>query len=38
MNRWDRFHHLRVAVVIAAFTLLVTLRQRVEVSRPALVA
>jgi uncharacterized membrane protein len=24
MNRWDRFHYVRVAVVIAAFTLLVT--------------
>ncbi|MFJ9566287.1 anthrone oxygenase family protein [Streptomyces fuscichromogenes] len=23
MNRWDRFHHARVAVLIAAFTLLV---------------
>lgn len=23
-DRWDRFHHVRVAVVIAAFTLLVT--------------
>ncbi|MGW8360022.1 anthrone oxygenase family protein [Streptomyces wedmorensis] len=24
MNRWDRFHYVRVAVIIAAFTLLVT--------------
>ncbi|MFI6345325.1 anthrone oxygenase family protein [Streptomyces sp. NPDC050560] len=24
MNRWDRLHHVRVAVIIAAFTLLVT--------------
>ncbi|MFJ8749972.1 anthrone oxygenase family protein [Streptomyces sp. NPDC102441] len=24
MNRWDRFHYIRVAVIIAAFTLLVT--------------
>ncbi|WP_395571860.1 anthrone oxygenase family protein [Streptomyces sp. BK79] len=24
MNRWDRFHHVRVAVIIAAFALLVT--------------
>ncbi|MFG2898870.1 anthrone oxygenase family protein [Streptomyces zaomyceticus] len=24
MNRWDRFHYARVAVIIAAFTLLVT--------------
>jgi uncharacterized membrane protein len=24
MNRWDRFHHARVAVIIAAFALLVT--------------
>ncbi|WP_406187201.1 anthrone oxygenase family protein [Streptomyces sp. NBC_01006] len=24
MNRWDRYHHIRVAVIIAAFTLLVT--------------
>ncbi|MFD4657146.1 anthrone oxygenase family protein [Kitasatospora sp. NPDC058444] len=24
MNRWDRFHYLRVAVIVAAFTLLVT--------------
>ncbi|SMF84446.1 DUF1772 domain-containing protein [Streptomyces sp. Amel2xC10] len=24
MNRWDRFHYVRVAVLIAAFTLLVT--------------
>jgi uncharacterized membrane protein len=23
MNRWDRFHHVRVAVIIAAFALLV---------------
>jgi hypothetical protein len=23
MNRWDRFHYVRVAVIIAAFTLLV---------------
>lgn len=23
-NRWDRFHHVRVAVIIAAFTCLVT--------------
>ena len=23
MNRWDRFHYIRVAVIIAAFTLLV---------------
>ncbi|SDE64136.1 DUF1772 domain-containing protein [Auraticoccus monumenti] len=23
LNRWDRFHHLRVAVIVAAFTLLV---------------
>ncbi|MCI4040480.1 DUF1772 domain-containing protein [Streptomyces sp. TRM75563] len=23
MNRWDRYHHIRVAVLIAAFTLLV---------------
>ncbi|MGW3010090.1 anthrone oxygenase family protein, partial [Streptomyces sp. NPDC001219] len=23
MNRWDRLHHVRVAVIIAAFTLLV---------------
>ncbi|MFL6125936.1 anthrone oxygenase family protein [Actinophytocola sp.] len=26
MNRWDRFHYLRVAVIIAAFALLVTAR------------
>jgi len=26
MNRWDRFHYLRVAVIVAAFTLLVTAR------------
>ena len=24
MNRWDRYHYIRVAVIIAAFTLLVT--------------
>ncbi|CAM5635707.1 MULTISPECIES: DUF1772 domain-containing protein [Streptomyces] len=24
MNRWDRYHYVRVAVIIAAFTLLVT--------------
>ncbi|MYT26961.1 DUF1772 domain-containing protein, partial [Streptomyces sp. SID7760] len=24
MHRWDRFHHVRVAVIVAAFTLLVT--------------
>ncbi|SEB64207.1 DUF1772 domain-containing protein [Streptomyces sp. TLI_105] len=24
MNRWDRFHYVRVAVIIAAFTLLAT--------------
>ena len=24
MNRWDRFHYIRVAVIIAAFTLLTT--------------
>jgi len=24
MNRWDRFHYIRVAVIIAAFALLVT--------------
>ncbi|MFF9021312.1 anthrone oxygenase family protein [Streptomyces eurythermus] len=24
LNRWDRFHHVRVAVIIAAFALLVT--------------
>ncbi|MEV6246552.1 DUF1772 domain-containing protein [Streptomyces sp. NPDC051742] len=24
LNRWDRFHYVRVAVIIAAFTLLVT--------------
>ncbi|MFE0654039.1 anthrone oxygenase family protein, partial [Streptomyces sp. NPDC059534] len=24
MNRWDRYHYARVAVIIAAFTLLVT--------------
>ncbi|OQR64380.1 hypothetical protein B6E66_08645 [Streptomyces maremycinicus] len=24
MNRWDRFHYVRVAVIIVAFTLLVT--------------
>ena len=24
MNRWDRYHYLRVAVIVAAFTLLVT--------------
>jgi uncharacterized membrane protein len=24
MNRWDRYHHVRVAVIVAAFTLLVT--------------
>ncbi|MFJ6770360.1 anthrone oxygenase family protein [Kitasatospora sp. NPDC091257] len=24
MNRWDRFHYVRVAVIVAAFTLLVT--------------
>ncbi|GAA1108048.1 DUF1772 domain-containing protein [Nocardiopsis composta] len=24
MNRWDRLHHIRVAVIIAAFALLVT--------------
>ena len=24
MNRWDRFHYIRVAVIIAAFTLLAT--------------
>jgi uncharacterized membrane protein len=24
MNRWDRFHYVRVAVIIAAFALLVT--------------
>ncbi|MFI1223219.1 MULTISPECIES: anthrone oxygenase family protein [unclassified Streptomyces] len=24
MNRWDRYHYIRVAVLIAAFTLLVT--------------
>src|SRR5690606_3033898 len=23
MNRWDRFHYVRVAVIVAAFTLLV---------------
>lgn len=23
MNRWDRFHYVRVAVIISAFTLLV---------------
>ncbi|MFG2524221.1 DUF1772 domain-containing protein, partial [Streptomyces sp. NPDC048527] len=23
MNRWDRFHYVRVAVIIAAFTLFV---------------
>jgi uncharacterized membrane protein len=26
MNRWDRFHYVRVAVIIAAFTLLVAAR------------
>ncbi|MEU0405677.1 DUF1772 domain-containing protein, partial [Streptomyces sp. NPDC006197] len=24
MNRWDRYHYLRVAVIITAFTLLAT--------------
>ncbi|MFF9375825.1 anthrone oxygenase family protein [Streptomyces griseoluteus] len=24
MNRWDRYHYVRVAVIVAAFTLLVT--------------
>ena len=24
MNRWDRYHYIRVAVIIAAFTLIVT--------------
>ncbi|MGW4393600.1 DUF1772 domain-containing protein, partial [Streptomyces sp. NPDC004685] len=24
MNRWDRYHYVRVAVIIAAFALLVT--------------
>ncbi|MFI1994144.1 anthrone oxygenase family protein [Actinoplanes sp. NPDC020271] len=24
MSRWDRFHHVRVAIIIAAFTLLAT--------------
>jgi uncharacterized membrane protein len=24
MNRWDRYHYARVAVIVAAFTLLVT--------------
>jgi hypothetical protein len=24
MNRWDRFHYVRVAVIIAAFALLAT--------------
>ena len=26
MNRWDRYHYIRVAVIIAAFTLLVAAR------------
>jgi len=24
MNRWDRFHYVRVAVIVAAFALLAT--------------